>query len=87
MYYKLPYQLVNDGDVTELGEEFSEAIILLSVAKMNAEQNKKEDADFFKLYQDEINNLKSFYHFNFTIAFMFEQLIKNILAAGEQKNK
>jgi hypothetical protein len=58
-YYKLPYQLVNDGDVSELGEEFSEAIILLATAKMNAEQNKKEDADFFKLYQDEINNLKS----------------------------
>lgn len=59
MYYKLPYQLVNDGDVPELGEEFSEAIILLSVAKLNAEQNKKEDADFFKLYQDEITTLKS----------------------------
>lgn len=58
-YYKLPYQLINDGDVPELGEEFSEAIILLSVCKLNAEQNKKEDADFFKLYQDEINTLKS----------------------------
>lgn len=58
-YYKQPYQLINDGDVPELGEDFSEAIILLSVAKMNAEQNKKEDADFFKLYVDEINNLKS----------------------------
>jgi hypothetical protein len=58
-YYKKPYQLVNDGDVHELGEDFNEAIILLSVAKMNAAQNKKEDADFFKLYQDEINNLKS----------------------------
>lgn len=57
-YYKLPYQLVNDGDVPEIGEEFSEAIILLATAKMNAEQNKKEDADFFKLYQDEINSLK-----------------------------
>lgn len=58
-YYKLPYQLVNDGDVPELGEEFSEAIILLSVAKLKAEQNMKEDADFFKLYQDEITTLKS----------------------------
>jgi hypothetical protein len=59
MYYKMPYKLVNDGDVPELGEEFSEAIILLSVAKLNAEQNKKEDADFFKFYQDEITTLKS----------------------------
>lgn len=58
-YYKLPYQLINDGDVPELGEEFSEAIILLSVAKLKAEQNMKEDADYFKFYQDEINNLKS----------------------------
>lgn len=58
-YYKVPYQLVNDGDVTELGEEFNEAIILLSVAKLKAEQNMKEDADFFKMYQDEITTLKS----------------------------
>ena len=58
MYYKLPFQLVNDGDVPELGEEFSEAIILLTTAKLKAEQNQKEDADFFKLYEDEIASLK-----------------------------
>lgn len=57
-YYKLPYQLINDGDVPELGEEFSEAIILLSVAKLKGEQNQSEDADFFKFYQDEIASLK-----------------------------
>ena len=57
-YYKLPYQLVNDGDVHELGDDFNEAIILLAVAKLKAEQNMKEDADFFKLYQDEITSLK-----------------------------
>lgn len=57
-YYKLPYQLVNNGDVPELGEEFVEAIILLATAKMNAEQNKKEDADFMSLYDDEIKSLK-----------------------------
>lgn len=57
-YYKLPYQLINDGDVPEIGEEFSEAIILLSVAKLKGEQNQKEDADFFKFYQDEIASLK-----------------------------
>tara|TARA_R110000868_G_scaffold410346_1_gene698058 strand:- start:1001 stop:2227 length:1227 start_codon:yes stop_codon:yes gene_type:complete len=57
-YYKLPFQLINDGDVTELGEEFSEAIILLAVAKLKGEQNQSEDADFFKFYQDEITSLK-----------------------------
>lgn len=58
-YYKLPYQLVNSGDVTELGEEFSEAIILLSTAKMKAEQNQAEDAgNFMGLYRDEIDSLK-----------------------------
>lgn len=57
-YYKMPYQLVNDGDVPELGEEFSEAIILLAVAKLKGEQNQSEDADFFKFYQDEISSLK-----------------------------
>ncbi len=57
-YYKKPYQLVNDGDISELGEEFSEAIILLAVARLKAEQNQSEDADFFKMYQDEIASLK-----------------------------
>jgi len=57
-YYKKPFQLVNTGDVPEIGEEFSEAIILLATAKMNAEQNKKEDEDFMALYQDEIASLK-----------------------------
>lgn len=57
-YYKLPYQLINDGDVSELGEEFSEAIILLATAKLKGEQNQSEDADFFKFYQDEIASLK-----------------------------
>lgn len=59
-YYKLPYQLINPGDVPELGEEFSEAIILLSVAKMKAEQNLAQDAmDFMQMYQDEIKSLKA----------------------------
>lgn len=58
MYYKIPYQLVNDGDVPELGEEFSESIILLATAKMKAEQNQSEDEDFIALYRDEIDSLK-----------------------------
>lgn len=58
-YYKLPYQLVNDGDVPELGEEFIEAIILLASAKMKAEQNQTEDGQaFMELYMDEIKSLK-----------------------------
>lgn len=58
-YYKLPYQLINDGDVPELGEEFSEAIILLASAKMKAEQNQTADAqNFMNLYMDEIKSLK-----------------------------
>jgi hypothetical protein len=57
-YYKLPYQLVNDGDISELGEEFSEAIILLATAKLKAEQNQEEDADYFKFYMDEIASLR-----------------------------
>ena len=57
-YYKLPYMLVNDGDVSELGEEFSEAIILLATAKLKAEQNQSEDADFYKLYQEELTSLR-----------------------------
>lgn len=58
-YYKVPYQLINDGDVPELGEDFTEAIILLAVCKLKAEQNQKEDADFFKLYDNEIESLKA----------------------------
>ncbi len=58
-YYKLPYQLINPGDVPELGEDFSEAIILLASAKMKAEQNLAEDAqNFMMMYKDEIDSLK-----------------------------
>lgn len=57
-YYKLPYMLVNDNDVSELGEEFSEAIILLSTAKLKAEQNQSEDVDYYKMYNDELMSLR-----------------------------
>lgn len=57
-YYKLPYMLVNDGDVSELGEDFSEAIILLATAKLKAEQNQKEDSDYMAMYRDELNSLR-----------------------------
>ena len=58
-YYKLPYQLVNANDVPELGEDFSEAIILLSCAKLKAEQNLTNDSmNFMNMYKDEIDSLK-----------------------------
>jgi len=58
-YYKDPFRLVNDGDVHELGQEFDEAIILLSVAKIKYESSMLEDGDrFIALYQDEVRTLR-----------------------------
>lgn len=58
-FYKMPYQLVNAGDVPEIGEDFTQAIILLAVARLKAEQNQAQDsANFMQLYQQEINSLK-----------------------------
>lgn len=58
-YYKLPYQLVNANDVPELGEDFSEAIILLSCAKLKGEQNLSQDSmNFMNMFNDEIKSLK-----------------------------
>ena len=57
-YYKDPFRLVNDSDVHELGQEFDEAIILLSVSKIKAESSQEEAANFFSLYKDEIASLK-----------------------------
>ncbi len=59
-YYKLPYKLVNNNDVPELGEDFSEAIILLACAKLKAEQNLMQDSvNFMNLFNDEIKSLKA----------------------------
>ncbi len=57
-YYEEPYRLVNDGDVTTLGQEFDEAIILLATSKLKFEQNQDEGEKFFSLYQDEVRSLK-----------------------------
>lgn len=57
-YYKDTYRLVNDNDIHELGQEFDEAIILLSTAKMKYENNQKEGSEFYALYQDEIRSLR-----------------------------
>ena len=57
--YKDPWRLVNDNDVHELGQEFDEAIILLSVAKVKYESSMNDDGDkFFGLYQDELKTLR-----------------------------
>src|SRR3990167_2080259 len=57
--YKDPWRLVNDNDVHELGQEFDEAIILLSVAKVKYETSMNDDGDkFFGLYQDELKTLR-----------------------------
>ena len=57
-YYKDPYRLVNDNDIHELGQEFDEAIILLSVAKIKAEDGQAEAINYYTLYADEIRNLR-----------------------------
>ncbi len=58
MFYKDPLRLVGDNDVHELGQQFDEAIILLSVAKIKAEQSQKEAANWFAMYSDEIRSLR-----------------------------
>src|SRR3990167_9557307 len=58
-YYKDVWRLVNDNDVHELGQEFDEAIILLSVAKIKYESSLNDDGDkFFGLYTDEVKSLR-----------------------------
>ena len=57
-YYKDPYRLVNDGDVHELGQNFDEAIILLSIAKLKAETNQQEAGAFFNMFIDELRSLR-----------------------------
>jgi hypothetical protein len=59
LYYKLPFKMVNAGDVHELGEEFDEAIILLATAKIKAEQGLMQDSqNFIMMYKDEITTLR-----------------------------
>jgi len=58
-YYKDPYRLVNDGDIHELGQEFDEAIILLSTAKIKGESEiTTGTATFYSLFQDELKTLR-----------------------------
>lgn len=57
-YYKEMQRLVNDDDIHELGQDFDEAIILLAVSKLNAEEEKRGVATFYSMYSDEIKLLK-----------------------------
>lgn len=58
-YYKEPYSLFNDEDVHELGADFDEAIILLSVAKIKAETEMTSGmTSHFQMYKDEIRSLR-----------------------------
>lgn len=57
-YYKDVYGLFNDNDVHELGEQFDEAIILLSSSKLQLETGQQEGTNFATLYSDEVKNLR-----------------------------
>lgn len=57
-YYKDVYDLVNPGDVHELGGDFDEAIILLATSKIDSETNKIEMDRTFQLFKDELKSLK-----------------------------
>ena len=58
-YYKDPYFLVNDGDIHELGAEFDQAIIYLSIAILKYENNQDEGDKFAALYKNEIRSLRT----------------------------
>jgi len=57
-YYKIPYRLVNDYDVHELGQDFDEALILLSVAKIKYEDSQEQGDQWYGMYKDELNSLR-----------------------------
>lgn len=57
-YYKMPWRMVNNDDVHELGQEFDEALILLATAKIKYQDNQKEGDRFLALYQDELKSLR-----------------------------
>ena len=59
-YYKDPYRLVNDGDIHELGQEFDELIIILSVAKIKYQDSQAEGDKWLLLYQNELENLRRY---------------------------
>jgi hypothetical protein len=57
-YYKEPLRLVNDSDIHELGGDFDQAIIYLSIAILKYENNMAEGDKFAALYKDEMRILR-----------------------------
>ena len=57
-YYKDPVRLVADNDIHELGQEFDEAIILLSTVKIKAQDAQREADTTYGMWMDEIRNLR-----------------------------
>ena len=57
-YYKDPYRLVNDDDIHEMGQEFDEAIILFSVAKLKYQDSQAEGDKWVDLYDKELASLR-----------------------------
>lgn len=57
-YYIEPLDMVNSGDVSPLGHDFDEAIILLATSKVDYETNKVEGDRMFAMYRDELKSLK-----------------------------
>jgi hypothetical protein len=57
-YYKDPFRLVGDGDIHELGQEFDEAIILLSVSKLKGETEQAGAGSFYSMWQEEMRSLR-----------------------------
>jgi len=57
-YYKDPYYLVNDYDIHDLGGDFDEAIILLSVSKIKYETSQEQGDKWYAMYKDEVANLR-----------------------------
>ena len=60
-YYKIPYMLVNDDDIHELGSDFDSAIIMLATSIIRGETSQKEAPTWLAMYKDELKSLKGFY--------------------------
>lgn len=57
-FYKEPYRLTEDSDIHELGGDFDELLIELSVSKLQADQSKKDADTFFAYYSNQLKILR-----------------------------
>ena len=60
-YYKVPYLLVNDEDVHELGSDFDSAVIYLATSIVRGETSQEESKTYLGMYVNEIKSLKRFH--------------------------